>query len=54
MIVENLQQLYTDVFNDWIVENEQVAEELPKSFWFRDKTLVSLPPRSAKARYPSN
>jgi hypothetical protein len=28
MIVENLQQLYTDIFNDWIVENEQVAEEL--------------------------
>ena len=28
LIVENLQQLYTDIFNDWIVENEQVAEEL--------------------------
>jgi hypothetical protein len=28
MIVENLQQLYTDVFNDWIVANEQAAEEL--------------------------
>ena len=23
MIVENLQQLYTDVFNDWVVANEQ-------------------------------
>ena len=28
MIVENLQQLYTDVFHDWIVANEQAAEEL--------------------------
>ena len=28
MIVENLQQLYTDIFNDWIVANEQAAEEL--------------------------
>jgi|SRR5208337_1377242 len=28
MIVENMQQLYTDVFNDWIVENEEAAEEL--------------------------
>ena len=28
MIVENLQQLYTDVFQDWIVANEQAAEEL--------------------------
>src|SRR5271166_127154 len=28
MIVENLQQLYTDVFSDWIVVNEQPAEEL--------------------------
>ena len=28
MIVENLQQLYTDVFNDWIVANEEPAEEL--------------------------
>ena len=28
MIVENLQQLYTDIFNDWIVANEQTAEEL--------------------------
>ena len=28
MIVENLQQLYTDIFNDWIVANEQMAEEL--------------------------
>ena len=28
MIVENLQQLYTDVFNDWIVANEEAAEEL--------------------------
>jgi hypothetical protein len=28
MIVENLQQLYTDVFSDWIVANEQAAEEL--------------------------
>ena len=28
MIVENLQQLYTDVFNDWVVANEQRAEEL--------------------------
>jgi len=28
MIVENLQQLYTDVFNDWIVANEETAEEL--------------------------
>jgi len=28
MIVENLQQLYTDVFSDWIIANEQAAEEL--------------------------
>ena len=28
MIVENLQQLYTDVFNDWMIANEQAAEEL--------------------------
>src|ERR1700761_4043151 len=28
MIVENLQQLYTDIFHDWIVANEQAAEEL--------------------------
>ena len=28
MIVENLQQLYTDIFSDWIVANEQAAEEL--------------------------
>lgn len=28
MIVENLQQLYTDVFNDWMVANEEAAEEL--------------------------
>jgi hypothetical protein len=28
MIVENLQQLYTDVFNDWAVTNERAAEEL--------------------------
>ena len=28
MIVENLQQLYTDVFNDWMVANEETAEEL--------------------------
>jgi hypothetical protein len=28
MIVENLQQLYTDVFSDWIVANEQAAEKL--------------------------
>src|SRR6476660_6462622 len=28
MIVENLQQLYTDVFNDWILANEAAAEEL--------------------------
>ena len=28
MIVENLQQLYTDVFNDWILANEEAAEEL--------------------------
>jgi hypothetical protein len=28
MIVENLQQLYTDVFNDWIIANEETAEEL--------------------------
>jgi hypothetical protein len=28
LIVENLQQLYTDIFNDWIVANEQAAEEL--------------------------
>jgi hypothetical protein len=28
MLVENLQQLYTDVFNDWIVANEPAAEEL--------------------------
>ena len=28
MIVENLQQLYTDVFNDWIVANEQAGEKL--------------------------
>ena len=26
MIVENLQQLYTDVFNDWILANEEAAE----------------------------
>ena len=30
MIVENLQQLYTDVFNDWVVANEQRAEELTR------------------------
>jgi hypothetical protein len=28
MIVENLQQLYTDVFIDWSVANEGAAEEL--------------------------
>jgi hypothetical protein len=28
MIVENLQQLYTDVFCDWIIANERAAEEL--------------------------
>jgi hypothetical protein len=28
MIVENLQQLYTDVFTDWSVANEGAAEEL--------------------------
>jgi hypothetical protein len=28
MIVENLQQLYTDIFSDWTVANEQAAEEL--------------------------
>jgi type IV secretion system protein TrbE len=28
MLVENLQQLYTDIFNDWIVANESAAEEL--------------------------
>jgi type IV secretion system protein TrbE len=28
MIVENLQQLYTDVFNDWIIANEEASEEL--------------------------
>jgi hypothetical protein len=28
MLVENVQQLYTDVFNDWIVANEPAAEEL--------------------------
>jgi hypothetical protein len=28
MIVENLQQLYTDVFNDWSTANEEAAEEL--------------------------
>ena len=28
MIVENLQQLYTDIFNDWILANEQAADEL--------------------------
>jgi type IV secretion system protein TrbE len=28
MIVENLQQLYTDFYNDWIVANEQAAEDL--------------------------
>jgi hypothetical protein len=28
MIVENLQQLYTDIFSDWSVANEQAAEEL--------------------------
>jgi len=28
MIVENLQQLYTDIFNDWVVANEEAAEEL--------------------------
>jgi hypothetical protein len=28
MILENLQQLYTDIFNDWIVANEQTAEKL--------------------------
>ena len=25
LIVENLQQLYTDIFNDWIVANEEAA-----------------------------
>jgi hypothetical protein len=33
MIVENLQQLYTDVFNDWIVANEETAEELRWGRW---------------------
>jgi hypothetical protein len=28
MIVENLQQLYTDIFNDWIVANEQIARRI--------------------------
>ena len=28
MIVENLQQLYTDVFRDWIMSDEQAGEEL--------------------------
>ncbi|MBV8814624.1 MAG: hypothetical protein JO271_09045 [Verrucomicrobia bacterium] len=28
MLVENLQQLYTDVFNDWCVANEMAAQEL--------------------------
>jgi type IV secretion system protein TrbE len=28
MIVENLQQLYTDIFNDWVVANAQAAEKL--------------------------
>ena len=28
MIVENLQQLYTDFNNDWILANEQAAEDL--------------------------
>ena len=28
LIVENLQQLYTDAFHDWIIANEQAAEEL--------------------------
>ena len=28
MIVENLQQVYTDVFRDWIMSNEQAGEEL--------------------------
>ncbi|MBV9674320.1 MAG: hypothetical protein JO076_16040, partial [Verrucomicrobia bacterium] len=28
MIVENLQQLYSDVFNDWVVAHEDAAEEL--------------------------
>jgi type IV secretion system protein TrbE len=28
MILENLQQLYTDFFNDWMITNEQAAEEL--------------------------
>jgi hypothetical protein len=28
MIVENLQQLYTEVFKDWILANEEAAEEL--------------------------
>jgi len=28
MIVENLQQLSTDVFSDWIIANERAAEEL--------------------------
>jgi CRISPR-associated protein Cas7 len=27
MIVENLQQLYTDVYNDWVLENEQAARK---------------------------
>jgi hypothetical protein len=42
MLVENLQQLYTDVFNDWIVANEPAAEEL---------RMVSLRHRSISA-YP--
>jgi hypothetical protein len=28
LIVENLQQLYTDIFNDWVVANEEAAEGL--------------------------
>jgi type IV secretion system protein TrbE len=28
MLVENMQQLYTDVFTDWVIANEPAAEEL--------------------------
>jgi hypothetical protein len=44
MIVENLQQLYTDVYNDWVVENEQAAEELRRRAASIDRYLrLKLP-----------
>ena len=47
MIVENLQQLYTDIFHDWIVANEQAAEELRWRATAIDRYLKLKLPRIA-------